>query len=415
MKNDFIKNNNKNKVVKKPKKSRVLLAFTLIFLWTIGAIAGIVSFFNSVACSKTAYADTVSTANISNFTDYVLDTKKVNFVKYTNSLIYPLDTSLNSLFNLPAVVSLGSVQSSFESGFIIDSFSISDTDSFLPVYLLNYSFWDTYYNSYSDTLKNNLGYISSFTVLKSDNSISNVSTLTNSFFDFGDSLRYLIPNFPLNPVSDRYFNYFRIPYINALGSNIETDIDSSMYSFFFIGFDFGNDIRNADYVNLITFSAYTLPFSWFSNTGEFTTGYPAPTPKTTSGTKITYTFNSGMIFNVYVSLTYASDFSIVVADSNNAYYDSGYNAGYRDGVATNSGYNEGYNVGSRIGYQNGYVAGVSSSQNYTFLGLMGSIFDAPIKAFTSLFDFDVLGVNMSSFLLSFFSVCIVITVVKYLL
>ena len=91
-------------------------------------------------------------------------------------------------------------------------------------------------------------------------------------------------------------------------------------------------------------------------------------------------------------------------------YNSGYDTGYSDGK--NNGYSDGYNVGQNVGYNIGYNNGVSESNDYTFLGLVSACIDAPITYFNSLFNFELLGVNLSSFLTALFTICVIVTIVK---
>lgn len=104
-------------------------------------------------------------------------------------------------------------------------------------------------------------------------------------------------------------------------------------------------------------------------------------------------------------------------DSDSASYSAGYNDGYSVGncAGESSGYKKGYSVGDNTGYSRGYNAGVADSNDYTFLGLMSSVVDAPIKAFTGLFNFEVFGVNLSDFVLGVSTLCIIIFVVRKLL
>lgn len=94
-----------------------------------------------------------------------------------------------------------------------------------------------------------------------------------------------------------------------------------------------------------------------------------------------------------------------------AAYDLGYQGGY----------NAGYDVGDGSGYDRGYGEGFNdgqadaSSGNYTFLALIGSVLDAPISAFKGLLDFDLLGVNMSSFVLAIMSLCVIIVIIRVVL
>lgn len=86
-------------------------------------------------------------------------------------------------------------------------------------------------------------------------------------------------------------------------------------------------------------------------------------------------------------------------------YESGYDIGYTDG--SKKGYNSGYNAG--------HNDGVSDANTYSFLGLIGAVFDAPISAFRGLLNFDVLGVNMSAFVTAMLSLCVVFVLLKLIL
>lgn len=103
-------------------------------------------------------------------------------------------------------------------------------------------------------------------------------------------------------------------------------------------------------------------------------------------------------------------------DTDSAQYGAGYNAGqsvgYADGQA--AGYTRGYNAGDSVGYSRGYNAGVDATNTYSFTNLISAVLDAPINAFTSLFNFEILGVNLSSFLLALFTICVVLTVIKFI-
>ena len=132
-----------------------------------------------------------------------------------------------------------------------------------------------------------------------------------------------------------------------------------------------------------------------------------------------------------------------LAGYNNAskgYFDDGYNQGYSIGK------DEGYNTGFSAGDSAGFARGVESANTYSFLGLFGAIFDAPIKAifggtFTlpagttitdsngntmtlqstttvnraGLLNFNLMGVNLSGFVLALFSISIIVVVIKFAL
>ncbi len=107
-------------------------------------------------------------------------------------------------------------------------------------------------------------------------------------------------------------------------------------------------------------------------------------------------------------------------------YQSGYNEGWSDGSL--HGYDEGYQDGHYDGkesvdtqyyydqgYYKGHSDGVANANDYSFMGLIGAVVDAPLNAFKGMFNFDVLGVNLSGLMLSLFTLCIVIVVVKLVL
>lgn len=105
-----------------------------------------------------------------------------------------------------------------------------------------------------------------------------------------------------------------------------------------------------------------------------------------------------------------SYFSNEDADS----YISGYNAGYDAGLSDNQSsiYSDGYTAGDTAGYNRGYSAGIEHSNNYSFTSLIGAVIDVPVRTFTSLFNFELLGVNLSAFFSGLLAVAVIITIVK---
>lgn len=123
------------------------------------------------------------------------------------------------------------------------------------------------------------------------------------------------------------------------------------------------------------------------------------------------------------------------------FYNQGYNEGYNDGYSNGMidghqpGYDHGYIVGKedgeKVGFNNGiafgkeqgliegeaigYNKGAEAAGNYTFLSLISAVVDVPIQAFSSLFSFEILGVNIENFLLGLFTLAVVLCVVKLIL
>lgn len=93
-------------------------------------------------------------------------------------------------------------------------------------------------------------------------------------------------------------------------------------------------------------------------------------------------------------------------DAEGSAYDVGYNAG------VDAGYSQGYDVGVNDGYHNGYGVGVNDSNQYTFYNLFGAVLDAPVKVFSDLFNFELLGVNLLGLITGLFTLAVVIVIIK---
>lgn len=99
-------------------------------------------------------------------------------------------------------------------------------------------------------------------------------------------------------------------------------------------------------------------------------------------------------------------------------YDNGYtagnSAGHTEGVL--QGREEGYKQGETIGYENGYGVGYSdglkTAETGDFMSLITAVIDAPVTAFTSLLDFEILGFNMRTFVLSLLTAALVIAMLR---
>lgn len=106
--------------------------------------------------------------------------------------------------------------------------------------------------------------------------------------------------------------------------------------------------------------------------------------------------------------------------TDNEYYNQGYSEGYIEGYTSgentglNTGYSNGYNTGKNDGYSLGYNTALENDK-YTFTNLIASVIDVPVKTFTSLFNFEILGVNLSGFFLGLLTCCIVIGVIRLIL
>ena len=101
-------------------------------------------------------------------------------------------------------------------------------------------------------------------------------------------------------------------------------------------------------------------------------------------------------------------------NTDNSYYQAGFTDGYNDGlnVGTEDGYRDGYDTGLIDGYANGYNAGIEEGGSNNFTGLMSAVLDVPLRTFTSLLNFEILGVNILGFITALLTLAIIIFIVK---
>lgn len=91
-----------------------------------------------------------------------------------------------------------------------------------------------------------------------------------------------------------------------------------------------------------------------------------------------------------------------------------YNQGYNDGLSANQStiYDSAYDAGYATGFDNGKILGASSANDYSFFSLFGAIFDAPVTLFTSLLNFDFLGINLWAFVTSLLTLSAILFIIK---
>lgn len=94
-------------------------------------------------------------------------------------------------------------------------------------------------------------------------------------------------------------------------------------------------------------------------------------------------------------------------------FQNGFSAGYNEGLV--DGFDPGFVSGKKYGYQDGYAAGVADSNQSGFASLLFAVVDTPVKAFSSLLDFDILGVNMKNFVLSVLTLAFFISVLRWII
>lgn len=138
--------------------------------------------------------------------------------------------------------------------------------------------------------------------------------------------------------------------------------------------------------------------------------------------------NEGAKFN-QLSLTFAfpSDQDISILQSASIWsssvvpsevFQNGYVKGFYDGEnqsfqeVKEEAYQEGEKVGFRDGYLTGKKEGLELAEQGDWRQLMIAVAEAPINTFTSLFNFEILGMNMRLAFGSILAVCVLLIVIK---
>lgn len=100
---------------------------------------------------------------------------------------------------------------------------------------------------------------------------------------------------------------------------------------------------------------------------------------------------------------------------NSYYFNSGYQQGFLQGKDEGilEGTDKGYNKGYGQGYNKGYFDAGQAGADFSFFGLMSSMFDTLLSAFTNLFSFEIFGYDIKSFLLALLSLSIVFIFLKF--
>lgn len=115
------------------------------------------------------------------------------------------------------------------------------------------------------------------------------------------------------------------------------------------------------------------------------------------------------------TLNYSTGFSARYLYLTNSYYNtddqlaSKYEEGYKKG------YKDGQEYGEFIGENKGYIDGVNDSNEYTFTSLLDAVFYAPLKTFISIFNFEILGVNVLNIVTFVLTVLLFVGIIKWVI
>lgn len=161
---------------------------------------------------------------------------------------------------------------------------------------------------------------------------------------------------------------------------------------------------------------YFAPEGFCLKSSSVPSGFPLSS-SVTQGIPAGVTDDSYRQIISFLSNCMSFGYRVSVNDTSGEFYNTGYNNGYLDAKKgfeeekTNI-YNSGFESGKTAGYNDGYNAGKDVSSNYTFLGLIGAVFDAPIEAFKGMFNFEILGTNMQGFVLALLTLSVIIVIIK---
>ena len=195
---------------------------------------------------------------------------------------------------------------------------------------------------------------------------------------------------------------------------------------------------NFSLISVVSYSNYSnLSFGYVSSSGSYVPVYVFN--YTSMGTVSSNNWelsDSSVSFTLPVDTEYLV-FSCIPSSSSvgvlSGFSVSNCNFSYKvfnNQILIDNAYNTGYNAGSTAGYNNayqqGYTAGLADGTNndYSFLGLISSVIEAPVNVLIGEYDsstglriggllnFDFLGYNMSTLLMSLFSLGVVICIIR---
>lgn len=121
-------------------------------------------------------------------------------------------------------------------------------------------------------------------------------------------------------------------------------------------------------------------------------------------------------------LGYTWDFALYLNDGTIGLtdYNIGYDVGYGNGYST--GYTEGYDEGDKLtseslqnAYNDGYSVGLSKAENFDFAHAVSTVIGAPVTVVKEFLSFEILGVNLISFISGLITLMIVVKCIKFFL
>lgn len=163
------------------------------------------------------------------------------------------------------------------------------------------------------------------------------------------------------------------------------------------------------------------------NLKSYTTGLVSSAPNKNNGFYVTFTFDTG-----YKKYTFTADnnwdveahgqnvplttiVGTIAADTIGS-YNEGKNIGYTTGY--NEGFEAGKNAGDKTGYNRGYNAGYTAGRNapdYSFTEFFIGLGDAFVTIYTSMLNYEFLGINIAGLIGTIVVIVTILIVVKVVL
>lgn len=212
----------------------------------------------------------------------------------------------------------------------------------------------------------------------------------------------------------------------SVGSVVDTDAGDYLSSYQITSFTLVNNgtynvsadlkvllsFKKAGFDNVIVerelLVSFFLPTTAINFTRFFVPTYGLVIKENTSSFPVSYWQHAGDWVSSFEDYQLGYQDGLIVGRNQGS--QASYDRGYADGDA--NGYDRGYDIGYGQGESYGFNQGVAHANEYTFTGLLGAVFDVPVQTFQSLFNFEILGVDIGNFLLGLLTVLVILAVVK---
>lgn len=267
---------------------------------------------------------------------------------------------------------------------------------------------------------------------------TNRSSNTGYKIDYGDitdtgSIRPTQYQINVSSTSSSTRNYFQLFFRNGFSYNGAISVQIPLH-YYYVGGQNDNSVK----VEPNYYSNINVYVHYSGNTNATETTYSISNDDDFLYVSFNMTGGNILNFSVHYSMNTNTSyfntgnyftywFDNVMFDTRGVDFNNGYLQGVTDANSTlntdsvsyKTGYNNGVNTanstinGSSASYQAGYNKGLEESSN--LFELFSSAVSAPIDVLMNTFDFEILGVNVSIFLLSLLTLAFIVIVVRLLI